>query len=83
MSNSNRLSETVIFYVVEVAGAPRGAKPSAKTKAIIGQGHTSRQDAATKAKKMAKNNPGNRYYVTETVSGFRRSNLVSYKRYDA
>lgn len=81
--NSNRLSESVIFYVVEVAGAPRGGKASSKTKTIIGNGHLVRQKAADAAKKMAQNNPGNRYYVTETVSGFRRSNLVSYKRYDA
>lgn len=83
MSNSNRLSETVIFYVVEIGGAPRGATAGKKTRTLVGQGHTSRQAAADKAKKMAQNNPGNRYYVTETVSGFRRSNLVSYKRYDA
>lgn len=80
--NSNRLSESVIFYVVEIAGAPRGAKASAKTRTIVGKGWLSRQKAADKAKEMAKNNPGSRYYVTETVSGFRRSNLVSYKRYD-
>lgn len=79
--DSNRLSESVIFYVVEIAGAPRGAAPSAKTRTIIGQGWKVRQKAADKAKEMAKNNPGNRYYVTETVSGFRRSNLVSYKKY--
>lgn len=81
--DSNRLSESVIFYVVEVAGAPRGATASEKTRAIVGKGWKSRKEAAEKAKKMAQNNPGNRYYVTETVSGFRRSNLVSYKRYDA
>jgi hypothetical protein len=81
--DSKRLSESVIFYVVEIAGAPRGASAGEKSRAIVGQGHKSRKDAAAKAKKMAQNNPGNRYYVTETVSGFRRSNLVSYKRYDA
>lgn len=78
---SNRFSETPIFYVVEIAGAPRGAAPGEKTRSLVGQGHKVRQDAADKAKDMAKNNPGNRYYVTETVSAFRRSALVSYKKY--
>ncbi len=81
--DSNRLSESVVFYVVEIAGAPRGATAGEKSRSIIGTGWKSRKAAAEKAKTMAKNNPGSRYYVTETVSGFRRSNLVSYKRYDA
>lgn len=82
MSNSNRLSESVIFYVVEVSGAPRGATMGEKTLKIVGRGWKKRQAAADKAKTLAQNNPGSRFYVTETVSGFRRSNLVSYKRYD-
>ncbi len=79
--DSNRLSESTIFYVVQISGAPRGAGHKAKTRAIVGTGWTSRKAAAEKAKKMAQNNPGSRFYVCETVSGFRRSNLVSYKKY--
>lgn len=75
---NKRLAKQVIYYVIRASGPKASASTS-----LHGRGQKDRLKAAAAAKKAAQDNPKDRFYVTEMVSGFTSSDLVSYNRYDA
>ena len=83
---SRKLATKTFFYVIAATGGlkRKGKKRIPPYLEVIGPAHASRKAAAAAADKMAETDTlESRFYVTEAVSGFKRSNLVSYKRFDA